>query len=91
MNELVSPLATLLSTMLNSKNLTKNNIGFLAGLTVSAGLIVYGILNIFMPAILAVLFIFVATGVFGYRTLTKNEEKPVTERIAGPQSRPFSN
>lgn len=80
MNEVAFPLVTLLSTMFNKKNLTKNNVGFLAGLTVSAGLIVYGILNIFMPAILAVLIIFVVTGFFGFRTVSANEEVPVTER-----------
>jgi len=66
--------------MFNKKNLTKNNIGFIAGLTVSAGLIVYGILNLFMPAILAVLIMFGVTGFFGFRTLTTNEDLPVTER-----------
>lgn len=70
----------LMSTMFTQKNVTKNNLGFLIGLTASAGIIMYGILNIFMPGILAVLIIFGATGYFGYRTLTLNEELPESDR-----------
>lgn len=80
MNDLYSTVATLMSTVFNQKNVTKNNLGFIAGLMASAGLIVYGILNIFMPTILAVLLIFSATAFMGYRTLTTNEEMPVTDR-----------
>lgn len=82
MNNLYSTVATLMSTVFNQENVTKNNLGFIAGLMASAGLILFGILNIFMPGILAVLFIFVATAFMGYRTLTSNEDMPVTERKA---------
>lgn len=77
---------TLMTTMLNQKNLTTNNFAFLTGLMVSAGLVVYGILNIFMPAILAVILIFATTAFYGYRTVTTNEELPVTQRSAVPKS-----
>jgi len=80
MNDIMNTFKTLLSTMLNEKNVTTNNLTFLMGLAASAGLIVYGILNIFMPAILAVLIMFTATAFFGYRTLTNNEEMPAKDR-----------
>lgn len=80
MTNIMNTFKTLLSTVLNEKNVTTNNLTFLMGLAASAGLIVYGVLNIFMPAILAVLIMFSATAFFGYRTLTSNEELPAKER-----------
>jgi len=71
---------TLMTTMFNQKNLTTNNLVFLIGLMASAGLIVYGLLNILMPAVLSVLIIFAVTTFFGYRTISSNEDMPAAER-----------
>ena len=79
-NEIYSAFKTLMSTVFNQKNVTKNNMGFVTGLMVSAGLVLYGILNIFMPGVLAVLLIFSATAFMGYRTLTSNEDMPWESR-----------
>ena len=70
------------STVLNTKNTTLNNVGFVVGLTVLAGLVVFGILNLFMNGFFAVLTLTLATAFMGYRVSTSDEQMPTKERRA---------
>lgn len=70
-----------LATVLNTENLTLNNVGFVAGLTVVAGLIVFGLLKFFVGAFLSILVIAIATAYFGYRTALSEEDVPTKTRM----------
>lgn len=71
-----------LGTVLNTENTTLNNVGFVAGLTVMAGLLLFGILTLFLPGAISLLAIALATAFFGFRSSTTEEYVPTKERSA---------
>lgn len=70
-----------LVTVLNTENTTLNNVGFVVGLTVLAGLLVFGILNLFLHGFVALMTIVLATAFLGYRVSTSDEMLPTKERM----------
>ncbi len=79
-------LIQVLMTVVNAKNTTLNNVGFLVGLTLTAGLVVFGILSMILGTFFSFLVVTSVTAFFGYRTATTNEEMPVDERQAATTS-----
>lgn len=73
-------LTQVLSTVLNTKNTTTNNVGFLVGLTLTAGLVVFGILSMIFGSFFSFIIVAGVTAFFGYRTATTNQEVPADSR-----------
>lgn len=79
-------LTQVLITVLNVKNATLNNVAFLAGITLTVGLVVFGILSMILGTFLSFILVAAVTAFFGYRTATTNEEMPVDERQSATTS-----
>lgn len=79
-------LTQVLITVLNVKNATLNNVAFLAGITLTVGLVVFGILSMILGTFLSFILVAGVTAFFGYRTATTNEEMPVDERQSATTS-----